>query len=212
MTVVILASNRLLYLNTLVFLFLVNHVVAQEQPGYVIDRTDGSYMMTAHIKPNGDTVIDVLMREVLIAAPRQFADVNAYKKWDRYKYYAPTVVSYAAEAVKTFRELEAATRDKSKSERKAYIKMLEDKLESKMRMQMKNLTRTQGLLLTKMIERELHMPFYDLVKDLRGGFQAFYWNEFGKVYGYNLKEGYIRGNDPLLDNILDQYDLSYYVH
>lgn len=209
---VILASNRLLFLNIFIVLLFVNRVIAQEQPGYVIDRTDGSYMMTAHISPNGDTVIDVLMREVLIVAPRQFADVNAYKKWERYKYYAPTVVSYAAEAVKTFRELESATRDKSKSERKTYIKMLEDKLESKMRVQMKSLTRTQGLLLTKMIERELHMPFFDLVKDLRGGFQAFYWNEFGKIYGYNLKEGYIRGNDPLLDNILDQYDLSYYTH
>ena len=212
MLVFTLASNRMLFLNILIVFFLANHVVAQEQAGYVIDRTDGSYMMTAHINLNGDTVIDVLMREVLIAAPRQFADVNAYKKWERYKYYAPTVIGYAAEAVKTFRELEAATRDKSKSERKAYIKTLEDKLESKMRVQMKSLTRTQGLLLTKMIERELHMPFYDLVKDLRGGFQAFYWNEFGKVYGYNLKEGYIRGNDPLLDNILDQYDLSYYLH
>ncbi len=212
MYVLILASNRLLFLNIFIVLLFVNRVTAQEQPGYVIDRTDGSYMMTAHISPSGDTVIDVLMREVLIVAPRQFADANAYKKWERYKYYAPTVVGYAAEAVKTFRELESTTRDKSKSERKTYIKMLEDKLESKMRVQMKSLTRTQGLLLTKMIERELHMPFFDLVKDLRGGFQAFYWNEFGKIYGYNLKEGYIRGNDPLLDNILDQYDLSYYTH
>ncbi len=210
MVKVILASKRMLHLITFIVLLSFNNVTAQEQVGYIIKRTDGSYMLTAHIEANGDTVIDVPLREVLITAPRQFADANAYKKWERYKYYAPTVVGYAAEAVKTFRELEAATRDKSARERKAYIKMLEDRLESKMRIQMKSLTRTQGLLLTKMIERELHMPFFDLVKDIRGGFQAFYWNEFGKVYGYNLKEGYIRGNDSLLDNILDQYDLSYY--
>ena len=64
----------------------------------------------------------------------------------------------------------------------------------------------------EMIEKELHMPFYDLVKDVKGSFSAFYWNEFSKIYGYQLKQGYERGMDPILDSALNQFDLSYYLH
>ena len=67
-------------------------------------------------------------------------------------------------------------------------------------------------MLIKMVEKELHMPFYDLVKDVKGGFSAFYWNEFGKVYGYQLKDGYERGKDYILDSVLDKYDLSYFLY
>lgn len=185
---------------------------AQESlQGSVYTRIDGTYLMSATILPNGDTLIDVTLHEVEIRAPRKFANPDEYKRWERYRYYAPSVVNYAAEAVKTYRQLEVATRNGTSRERKRYIHTLEDQMESKMRVQLKNLTRTQGLLLIKMVERELHMPFYDLVKDVKGGFTAFYWNEFGKIYDYHLKEGYERGKDAIMDSVLDQYDLAIYL-
>ena len=74
---------------------------------------------------------------------------------------------------------------------------------------MKNLTRTQGKILIKMIEKELDTPFYTLLKDLRGGFTATYYNEFGKFYGYQLKDGYIPGEDSILDAVLYDFNISY---
>lgn len=177
---------------------------------YAYQREDGRFLMAAYVLPNGDTMIYAQLRELVVSAPKMYADGDAYKKYDRYRRYAPTVVGYAAEAVKIYRQLEVATRDVSNRSRKRYIETLQDQLNEKFKAQMTNLTRTQGFLLIKMIERELHMPFYDLVKDLKGNFTAFYWNQFAKIYDYDLKEGYIRGKDPLLDVILDQYDLSYY--
>lgn len=56
-----------------------------------------------------------------------------------------------------------------------------------------------------MIEKETNMPFYDLIKKMRNGFVAFYWHQFGKLYGYNLKEGYIRGKDKPMDAVLDDF-------
>ena len=179
--------------------------------GSIYKRVDGSYLMSATIQPNGDTAIDVTLHEIEIRAPKTFTNPDEYKRWEKYRYYAPTVVGYAAEAVKTYRQLEATTRNGTTKERKKYIHGLEEQMEAKMRVQLKNLTRTQGLLLIKMIERELHMPFYDLVKDVKGGFTAFYWNEFGKIYDYHLKDGYERGKDNILDSVLDQYDLSIYL-
>lgn len=178
--------------------------------GYIYKQPDGRFLMNAYIDQKGDTIIYVELREVEIKAPRTFASADDYKRWERYKRLAPSVVPYAAKAVKTYRLIEATTRDGSNRDRKKYIKSLEEGMEKQLRDQLKNLSKTQGFLMIEMVERELHMSFFDLVKDVKGGFTAFYWNEFGKLYDYHLKDAYMRGRDPILDSVLDQYDLSYY--
>jgi hypothetical protein len=185
------------------------HVTAQEAvAGYVQKQADGRYLINAYIDQKGDTIIYVELREIEIKAPRTFASADDYKRWERYKRLTPTVVPYAQRAIKTFRMIEAATRDGSNRDRKKFIKSLEQNMESQLRDQLKNMTKTQGFLMIEMVERELHMSFFDLVKDVKGGFTAFYWNEFGKLYDYHLKDAYMRGKDPILDSVLDQYDLT----
>ena len=184
-------------------------VTAQEAvAGYIQKQPDGRYLINAYIDAKGDTIIYVELREMEVKAPRTFASADDYKRWERYKRLAPTVVPYAQRAVKTVRMVEAATRDGSNRDRKKFIKSLEQGMESQLRDQLKNMTRTQGFLMIEMVERELHMSFFDLVKDVKGGFTAFYWNEFGKLYDYHLKDAYMHGKDPILDSVLDQYDLT----
>ena len=180
-------------------------------PGYSFHRTDGNYLVSAMLLPNGDTLIYLELREFEVKAPKFFANADDYKRWERYRRLAPSVISYAVEAVKTYRQIEIATRDMGNRDRKKYIKQLENKMEDQLKKSLTNLSKTQGFLLIEMVEKELHTPFYDLVKDIKGSFSAFYWNEFGKLYGYQLKEGYERGKDPILDSVLDQHDLSYYM-
>ncbi len=169
----------------------------------------GGVLTEAIINEKGDTIPYVELSEFLVVAPKYFATADDYKRYERYRRYAPTVMPFAIDAVRTYRAMEAATREMKERDRKKYIAQLQQQLGDKMAVQLKAMTRTQGLLLTKMIEKELHMPFYDLIKDVKGGFSAFYWNEFGKFYGYHLKEGYIIGQDPVLDAILQQFNVAY---
>ena len=74
---------------------------------------------------------------------------------------------------------------------------------------LKNLTKTQGKILIKMIEKELDTPFYTLMKDMKGGWTAGYWNQMGKFFNYDLKEGYHEGDDPILDVVINDFDISY---
>ena len=180
--------------------------------GYLFKRTDGRYLVPAMILPNGDTMIYMELREFEVKAPKIFANAEDYKRWDRYRRLAPTIIPYAVNAVKTYRQIEVATRDMANKDRNKYIKALETDMDNQLRKNLTNLSKTQGFLLIEMIEKELHMPFYDLVKDVKGSFSAFYWNEFAKLYSYQLKVGYERGVDPILDSILNQYDLSYYLY
>jgi hypothetical protein len=60
-----------------------------------------------------------------------------------------------------------------------------------------------------MVERELNKPFYDVISNLRGGWEAFKWQSFGVFYGYNLKQGYSPERDPILESILKDLNISY---
>ena len=55
------------------------------------------------------------------------------------------------------------------------------------------------------------MPMYDILKELKGSFTAAYWNQFSKAWGYNLRDGYIHGEDNVMDAVLSDFDLSLYI-
>lgn len=188
-------------------------ISVQAQPNAEMASTVGpspGFVMPAFIDEKGDTIIMVTLREIAVTSPRYFKNSDDYRRYMQYRRYAAVVLPYALEAVKTYRQLESETRDVSNRDRKRRIKELQEQMSYQFKDPLKNLTKTQGLILIKMIERDLNMPFYDLVKDLKGGFTALYWNEFGKFYGYHLKDGYTRGEDSVLDAVLQDYDLSYY--
>jgi hypothetical protein len=52
------------------------------------------------------------------------------------------------------------------------------------------------------------MPFYEVIRTTRGTATAAYWNTMGKIWGYDLKQGYRHGDDPLLDEVFIDYDFG----
>jgi len=74
--------------------------------------------------------------------------------------------------------------------KKAYIKAVEQWAKDELAEELKKLTRWEGRILSKLIYRETNISTYDIVKDLRGGFQAFFWQGLAKLYDNNLKTPY----------------------
>jgi hypothetical protein len=168
-------------------------------------------IVTVMITKAGDTIIVAELDDVSVTSMKKFKSSKERRHYLRMKYHATEVYPYAVEAVRVFRELEATTKDLKKRNRKKQIKRLQDELEDKFKDPLKKLTRTQGRILIKMIERELNTPMYDIVKDLRGGFTAGYWNAFGKMYDINIKAGYNPEDDLILEAILSGMDISHKV-
>lgn len=156
-----------------------------------------------------DTIMIADLEEVSVSSPQSFKNQAERKKYRKYRYYANKVYPYAVEAIKIFQELDYITENMNKRKRKKHIKRLNKQLKKEFKDPLKKLTKTQGKILIKMIEKELNRPFYSLVKDLRGGFTAGYWNQLGKLYGYRLKEGYIPGKDPMMDLILQDFNVTH---
>lgn len=165
--------------------------------------------LVTYMVVEGDTLLMADLEGFSVTSPRSFKDRSEYRKFLKYKRYANVVYPYAIKAIKIFRESEEATRTMKKRKKQKHMKKLQKRLDDEFKEPLKKLTKTQGYILIKMIEKELDTPFYDLVKNLRGGFVAGYWNQLGKLNGYRIKNGYIEGEDKILDVILHDYDVSH---
>lgn len=197
--------------NTILFTLLLLSVltVRAQAQGDTFDQVEiDGVMMTKIPADNGDTIL-VKLDDISISSPRKFDNKEDYAKYLRYRRYAPIVYPYAKEAIRIFRETEAATQEMNERKRKKYIKKLQKDLKEEFTEPLKNLTKIQGYMLQKMIERETGSSLHSSLKELRGGFTAGYWNTFSKFFGYDLKSGYVVGADPILDIVLDDWDVSH---
>ncbi len=157
----------------------------------------------------GDTMILADLDDISITSFRTFSNPDEQRKYNKMRRYAAKVFPYAKEGIRIFREVEYASKHMSRRKRKRKIKELEKELKKEFEQPLKKLTKLQGKILIKMIEKETGKSFYSLIKSMKGFFAAFYWNQFGKLYSYDLKEGYQYGKYKILDAVLQDFDLSY---
>ena len=169
---------------------------------------DGN-IYTAIIDEKGDTLILADLDEVSFTSLRSFGSDEDYQKYMKFRRYASTVFPYAKEAIRIFREYEYTKQNFSEKQAKKKLKELEDELEKEFEEPLKKLTKLQGKIMIKMIEKELNTDMHDLLKGLKGRFTAFYWHNFSKLYSYDLKEGYHVGMYPILDAVLEDFDVSH---
>ena len=160
----------------------------------------------------GDTLYISNTVSVHISSPRTFSSREDYLRYRKYRRYATKVYPFAKEAIRIFREAEYVTQNMKKRKRKKYLRKLSKELKKEFEDPLKSLSKTQGKILVKMIERELDRSMFDLIKMTNGKFKAFYWNQSSKLYGYRLKHGYIEGHNPILDVVLQDFDVSHEIN
>ncbi len=186
--------------------FLLPNADAQKTGRMMID----GQMVKFLVDEQGDTLIIADLDDVSISSPRKFSSRAEYLRYLQYKRYALKVYPYANEAVRIFREAEEETVGLSKSKRKKYMRKKTKELKKEFEDPLRKLTKTQGRILVKMIEKELDTPMYELIKGIRGTMTASYWNTLSKFYGHRLKEKYQSGEDPILDAVLNDLKLEYH--
>lgn len=78
----------------------------------------------------------------------------------------------------------------SKSKRRRYTKMIQKYIEEEFTDELKKLTRTEGQILVKLMHRQTGETAFDLVKELRTGWRAFWYNTTANMFSISLKEEY----------------------
>lgn len=100
---------------------------------------------------------------------------------------------------------------KSKSKKRKYTKRVQKYVEKEFTAQLKKLTKTEGRILIKLIHRQTGETAFDLVKGLRSGWKAFWYNSTAKMFKLSLKDTYDPKNnykDFLVEDILQRAFIS----
>lgn len=160
---------------------------------------------TYAVEYQGEYIPWIVGPEVQIHDMRIFrtqADRDAYR---RLRYNVYKVIPYARFAGDRYRQLErdlAMTGDKKKQ--KELIKACETQIKDMFKKEIENLTVTQGEILIKLIDRETNNTTFTLVKQLKGGFNAFLLQSAARIFGHNLKQEYDREEQRDIEYILQQ--------
>lgn len=135
-----------------------------------------------------DTLVISEIDEIQIL---HFKNKDNQKYFRRLKYKTLKVYPYAklasAKLDSVLADLDSIPKRRKK---KAYMKAVEKWAKEELAEDLKQLSRWEGRILSKLIYRETNISAYDIVKDLRGGFQAFFWQSLARMYDNNLKTPY----------------------
>ncbi len=90
-------------------------------------------------------------------------------------------------------------------EKRKYFKIVENYLNNEFETQLKNLSRKDGQILVKLIFRQTGKSTFELIKDLKSGWKAFWSNNAASLFDINLKTKYAPievNEDYLIETIL----------
>ena len=93
---------------------------------------------------------------------------------------------------------------KKRKEKKKIFTLIEKELISKYGRKVKKLSKSQGRILIKLVDRETKYTSHQIIKDFRGFFVAGFWQITAVLFGHNLKSEYNseRGEDKLIEYII----------
>lgn len=96
---------------------------------------------------------------------------------------------------------------KRNRQKKRYTKKIQKFIEGEFSTELKKLTRTEGQILVKLIHRQTGETAFDLVKELRSGWRAFWYNTTASMFDISLKREFNPINvkeDYLIEDILQR--------
>ncbi len=82
------------------------------------------------------------------------------------------------------------TKLRTDKEKRKYSKIVEKYLEDEFEAQLKKLSRKEGQILVKLIYRQTGISTFDLIKEHKSGWKAFWSNRMAKLFDINLKAKY----------------------
>ena len=163
-----------------------------------------------YIVIKGDSIMknSIELNEIILLPTIKFLNTNEHRKYLILKRKTLKVYPYAKLASVRLETLYERVNDiKRKRTRKKYIRRTQKYIEGKFTDELKKLTQTEGQILIKLINRQTSFTVYEVIKDLKNGFNAFIFNTTAKVFNMSLKETYLPtevSEDYFIEDILQK--------
>ena len=93
-------------------------------------------------------------------------------------------------------------------EKRKIFSAIEDDLLAKYDYSIRKLTKRQGRILIRLIDREANRTSYEIIKDFRNIFTAGFWQITARIFGHNLKTNYnpLKGEDRMIEYIIGRIE------
>ncbi len=168
----------------------VDNAIDEVELPSVLQKTFAGYYH--FIEPEtGDTLMMLVFNPIIKYPAERFRnkeDEKFYWKTVRdVKKTLPYAKLISSTLLETYEYIDTYQTEKQKQ---AYLKRFEKELFAQYKPQMKKLTKNQGKILIKLINRETNQSSYSILKAFLGKFRAGFWQTFSKFFGASLKEGY----------------------
>ena len=193
------------YNYLLIFLFLTSYSICAQIEEQELDSVSEKMIIIS-----GDSLLQnsIALEEAYVFGKLKFSSYD-----DKLRYYilrrkTEKVYPYAKLAAERLVELNDSLADiKNTRKRKKYTKKVQKYIEEEFSEELKKLTRTEGQILVKLIYRQTGNTAFDLVKDLRNGWRAFWYNTTAKLFKISIKEEFhpdVIEEDYLIEDILQR--------
>lgn len=176
-------------LHTLLFVFFLLVFLPFSVCAQVNDWEKYADSLSSTINDNGDLEVEFMLPEMMINYSKE--DMERIKSMEilrkRILRVYPFAVATSENLIIINKNL--ATMD-TKVQRKNYIKRSEAYLNKNFKDRLSRLSRKDGQILVKLIHRQTGQTTFELVKEFKSGWSAFWSNQTAKVFDLNLKTKY----------------------
>ena len=170
------------------------------------DTTNVTKMMI--IQQDSIVVNEIELDEVIIFQPLKFESKEDLRSYFILKRKTRKVWPYAVLAADNLEKLNSRLEQlDSKSKKRRYTKRVQKYIEGEFTDRLKKLTKTEGQILVKLMHRQTGVTTFDLVKELKSGWRAFWYNTTASLFNISLKEEYEPlevKEDYLIEDILQR--------
>lgn len=196
----------LLQMNCLKFIFLVWPVLLFSQ----VNEIEQDSISIEYLIIEGDSIPrrSIDLDEVMILHKLTFEDKEARIRYLILRRKTLKVYPYAKMAAERLDSMNSRLATlKKNSHKRRYAKQVQKYIEEEFSEELKKMSRTEGQILVKLIHRQTGTTAFDLVKELRNGWRAFWYNTTASLFDISLKREFnpnIEKEDYLIEDILQR--------
>ena len=193
----------MLHLRTIFLLLMLSLLLPAESSAQARrQRVYGAQSARWEVNAQGDSVLHITIMTVPIY--KRNRDIQRYQRMVK---AVKKVYPLALEAAKRLEDLDIRLAEfERRKDQKGYTKALEDALKKELTPMLWKMTRYEGVILLKLIDRETKHTAFNIVKDIRSGFTANFYQILARMFGNNLKLEYnVNGEDAMLEQIVLYY-------
>lgn len=160
----------------------------EENPKLTIKPVRGFYRF---VDEYGDIVRMTVFNDFYVYPPMKFKNKKQEEFYWRTVRDVRKTLPYAklafATLCETYEYIQTIPDEKM---REKHLKNLEKDIFEQYKPVVKHMTKNQGKILLKLINRETDQSSFNIVKAFLGSFRAGFWQTFGKFFGVNMKAGF----------------------